>query len=119
MTTTERSDLAARWLPPGSGASDDHAATVLCLPYAGCGASIYRAWPRAVGDVALRPVQLPGRESRMREACPDSYASLAAWMVDEIAPALDGPFGFFGHCGAALLAFEATRSISTFVEVKK
>jgi surfactin synthase thioesterase subunit len=46
----------------------------------------------------------------MREQCPDSYAALAAWMVDEVRPVLDRPFGFFGHCGSALLAFEATRA---------
>ena len=39
---------------------------LFCFPHAGGGASAYRAWTKesALGAV---PVQLPGRENRMRE----------------------------------------------------
>jgi surfactin synthase thioesterase subunit len=106
------SATATRWLPgsdlDGHDREGGGRATVFCLPYSGCGASIYHRWPRRLGDLALRPIQLPGRENRLREPCPPSYEELAAAMVTALEPFLDRPFAFFGHCGAALLAFEAT-----------
>ena len=82
-------------------------ARVFCIPYSGCGASLYVHWPATVGGVEIVPVQLPGRESRLREKSPATYEELAADMVANLAPYLDRPYGFFGHCGSALLAYQA------------
>jgi surfactin synthase thioesterase subunit len=84
----------------------ESAALLFCLPYSGCGASMYRSWPRFVGGVELCPVQLPGRENRLRESIPDTYEELAAALATGLRPELDRPYGFFGHCGSALLAYE-------------
>ena len=41
---------------------------VFCLPYAGKGASVYRQWWESSDRrVEFVPVQLPGRENRVRE----------------------------------------------------
>lgn len=84
----------------------DAAARLFCLPYSGCGASMYRMWPRTAGDVEICPVQLPGRENRMREPPFASYEETAAAVAEAIAPYLDRPFGLFGHCGSALPAYQ-------------
>ncbi|MFG2421465.1 thioesterase II family protein [Streptomyces sp. NPDC048448] len=87
---------------------DPLAATrVFCIPYSGCGAGMYGHWPSSVGGVEILPVQLPGRENRMREQTPDTYEELAVDLVAGLAPYLDRPFGFFGHCGSALTAYQA------------
>src|ERR1700722_18978846 len=42
---------------------------LFCCPYAGGGASVYATWvDRAPREWAIVPVQLPGREHRLREA---------------------------------------------------
>jgi surfactin synthase thioesterase subunit len=57
--------------------------------------------------VEIVPVQLPGRENRMREPALSTYEELAEALVPALAPYLDRPFGFFGHCGSALAAYQA------------
>lgn len=88
--------------------SSDARARLFCIPYSGCGASMYRAWPRYFEHIEVCPVQLPGRENRMREPAYGTYEEMADGLVEGLLPYLDRPFGFFGHCGSALAAVEAT-----------
>jgi surfactin synthase thioesterase subunit len=83
-------------------------ARLFCIPYSGCGASLYRQWPRYAGDVELCPIQLPGRENRLREPAYGSYEELADDLAEALLPYLDRPFGFFGHCASALAGYETT-----------
>ncbi|MEV5873287.1 alpha/beta fold hydrolase [Streptomyces sp. NPDC052101] len=86
--------------------STDHAARVFCFPYSGSGASAFSAWPAAIDDVEVCPLQFPGRENRLAEPHYGTYENLAAGLVDPLVPWLDRPFAFFGHCAGALPAFE-------------
>lgn len=69
---------------------------------------MYRVWPQFFDNVEICPVQLPGRENRMREKAYGTYEEMADGLVEGLLPYLDRPFGFFGHCGAALAAVETT-----------
>jgi len=84
---------------------------LFCFPYAGGGASIYRAWPSQLPMVELLPVQLPARETRLKEAPFTSAASLVRAIGQALLPYLDRPFCFFGHSMGALLAFELAREL--------
>jgi surfactin synthase thioesterase subunit len=97
------------WLsrPP----APDAAGRVFLIPYSGCGASLYRQWPRRHDGVDFLPVELPGREMRMAEPNYTSYQELAKAMVLDLEPYLDVPFGFFGHCGSALAAYEVSAEL--------
>lgn len=86
--------------------SADSPARLFCVPYSGCGASMYRRWPRFADGVEICPVQLPGRENRIRERPHETYQALADDLADGLLPYLDRPYGLFGHCGAALAAYE-------------
>lgn len=88
--------------------SSDAKARLFCIPYSGCGASMYRQWPRLIDTIEICPVQLPGRENRMREPAYGTYEEMADGLTEGLAPYLDRPFGFFGQCGAALAAVETT-----------
>jgi len=86
---------------------------VLCLPYLGTGASLYRTWPRRHRDVETCPIQLPGRESRIAERSPLTYEALASLLADELVDALDArPVRLFGHCASAYLAIELADALA-------
>src|SRR5260370_12370806 len=87
---------------------DDVPARLFCFPYSGIGASMYSKWPARIGDTEVCPVQLPGRENRIREPHYQTYELLAEQVAEELSPYFDRPFGFFGHCGGALPVFAAT-----------
>ncbi|MFF8725799.1 thioesterase II family protein [Streptomyces sp. NPDC015171] len=91
--------------------SPDAEYRLLCFPYSGCGASMYAGWPQWIGPVEVLPLQLPGRENRMREPHYGTYEQLAADVVDGVAAYLDRPYAVFGHCGGALPAFETVLRI--------
>ncbi|MFJ8044028.1 thioesterase II family protein [Kitasatospora sp. NPDC096147] len=88
--------------------SDSSAVRLFCIPYSGCGASMYRKWPRYLGEVEICAVQLPGRENRLREPAYGTYEELADDFAEALLPYLDRPFAFFGHCGSALPGYETS-----------
>ena len=86
---------------------------LFCFPYAGAGASTYRAWPGHVPDtVEICAVQLPGREGRLREAPFTCFRDLVEAAVGALGPHIDRPFALFGHSMGALVAFEVARALA-------
>lgn len=81
---------------------------LVCLPYAGGAASIYRLWSRELApDVEVVPVELPGRGVRMAEPPLDDLAALCDALADALATLRDGvPLALFGHSMGARIAFE-------------
>lgn len=84
---------------------------LFCFPYAGGGAVIYRRWLTELPLVEILPVQLPGRETRLKEAPYRSLPSLVRAAAQALLPFLDKPFCFFGHSMGALIAFELAREL--------
>lgn len=91
--------------------SDDAAGRVFCFPYSGMGASMFNRWPRWIDRYETCLIQLPGRENRVREPHFGSFAQLADILAEQLAPLLDRPFVFFGHCAGALPAYETARRL--------
>jgi medium-chain acyl-[acyl-carrier-protein] hydrolase len=85
---------------------------VFCFPYAGGGASIYRGWGASLpGDVEVCPVQIPGRESRLREPAFAEPGPMVQAIADALDPSMNLPFVFFGHSMGAMIAFELAREL--------
>ncbi|MEJ7648077.1 MAG: thioesterase domain-containing protein [Nakamurella sp.] len=85
------------------------AVPVLCLPYAGGGASAFRGWAEAFApQVDIRPVQLPGRESRWAEEPEIDPGALAA----AISETVTGDYLIYGHSMGARLGYETVRSLA-------
>lgn len=83
---------------------------LFCFPYAGGGASLFRTWANDLPpEIDVWPVQLPGRESRMREAPFWRVRPLVAALASALWPHLAMPFAIFGHSMGALVAFELAR----------
>jgi len=102
---TSAGAVAPPWLPLQSPIPG--AVTAFCLPYAGGGASIYRTWTTGTGaGWRVCPVQLPGREGRLREAPHRRMADLVADLLAGLGPHLAEPYILFGHSMGAAIAFE-------------
>ncbi|MGE3267186.1 MAG: thioesterase II family protein [Chloroflexota bacterium] len=85
---------------------------IFCLPHAGTGASHFRAWQRLMpDDVTVYGVQLPGRESRLREPPHRRLVELVGVLAEVIRPHLDVPFALFGHSMGSWISFELTREL--------
>jgi surfactin synthase thioesterase subunit len=87
--------------------------SLVCLPFAGAGAAFFRGWREFCPEkVAVRPLQLPGREHRIREApfrhVPAAADALATETARDIA---SGPIAVFGHSLGAVLGYELTRRL--------
>ena len=85
---------------------------LICLPFAGGGAAAYRPWLKHLpSDIEMCLVQLPGRETRMRETPYTRLDELVTDLVPALEPFLDRPYALFGHSMGALTAYELTRRL--------
>lgn len=80
---------------------------LFCFPYAGSSAMLYLRWRCKVPSwLDIRPVELPGRGSRLLEPLATKWDSLIDGLIEEIASETGQPYALFGHSFGALLAFE-------------
>ena len=81
-----------------------------CLPSAGGGAGLFRAWPPLLpDDVEVCAVQLPGRDARRAEPPFTRLTPLVLALADALASELDRPYALYGHSVGARIAFELAR----------
>ena len=86
---------------------------LFCFPYAGGGASFYRGWATALPpQVDVCPVQLPGRETRIREKPYTELGPLVEQASAALIPFFDRPYCFLGYSMGALVAFELARHLN-------
>jgi medium-chain acyl-[acyl-carrier-protein] hydrolase len=83
---------------------------LICLPFAGGGASAFRSWPDSLPlTVDVCAVQPPGRETRFREPPYNRLRPLVTALADALAPLFDIPVALYGHSMGAMTAFELAR----------
>jgi surfactin synthase thioesterase subunit len=100
-----------------AGPLGDGAATadirLFCFAHAGGGPSFFRPWRQALAPaVDVRPVLLPGRESRVRELPYRRMGQLLDPLCAALVPYLDRPYALFGHSMGSLIAYEAARRLA-------
>lgn len=84
---------------------------LLCLSYAGGGASTFRDWPARLPGVEVLAIQLPGRETRLLEPPFRRMGALVTALADAVVAEVDKPFAVFGHSMGARLGFELVREL--------
>jgi surfactin synthase thioesterase subunit len=103
--------MTTPWLMPFSRERNGRF-NLFFFPHAGGGASTFYAWSRVLpADITSYAIQLPGRETRLREPLHRQVSSLVESLASELQPYLDVPFIFWGHSMGALLGFELTRRL--------
>jgi medium-chain acyl-[acyl-carrier-protein] hydrolase len=109
MKSTTTTTAVSRWVSfptPNPGAS----LRLFCLPYAGGGAAIFRAWGRHLPPgVELCSVQLPGQGVRLLEPPFRRLTAMVEALAPPLLPYMDRPFAFFGHSMGAMISFELAR----------
>jgi len=86
---------------------------LFCFHHAGGGASIFADWQSALGPkIAVLPVQLPGRERRIRDPRITDMAALAAELDGHLSPHMDAPYVLYGHSMGGLVAWNLTRRLA-------
>jgi acyl transferase domain-containing protein/surfactin synthase thioesterase subunit len=89
------------------------AVRLFCFHYAGGGAATFRPWADALDPaIELVAIDPPGRGSRVDEPPVDTLDALIGPLLPAMAPYLDKPVAFFGHCLGALLLFETARALA-------
>ena len=92
---------------------------LFCFPFAGAGTAVFYPWSKALPEwIEMRPVLLPGRESRLREEPITQISFLIEEMVAAIEPLCNLPCAFFGHSLGAVIAFELSCRLSKNSEKK-
>jgi medium-chain acyl-[acyl-carrier-protein] hydrolase len=96
---------------------------LFCFAYAGGGASAFRSWGAAMpADIEVWAVQLPGRETRLREPAIVRLQPLVEAVSQAIVPHCDScsdpfrnrPFALFGHSMGGLVSFEVARHLRRY-----
>ena len=87
---------------------------LLCLPFAGAGASFFNEWKPIPGRLDVVPVQLPGREKRFCEPCYTDVFEATSGLVSEVSELIDPERDVivFGHSLGAVLAYELTHALA-------
>lgn len=93
-----------RWLPFGFGPALANQ-RLFCLPFAGGGATFFLPWRKALTQAAVVPVQYPGRETRLGEACHRDLAQLVDELARVLMPHLDRPYSLLGYSLGAKISF--------------
>lgn len=79
---------------------------LICFHHAGGASATFRALIRALGPhIPITAVNLPGRESRLREPRHRDVYTCATQLADELSPHLDRPHVLLGHSMGAIIAY--------------
>lgn len=85
---------------------------LFCFHFAGGSASAFRTWINAFpANIQVYPVQLPGRENRIKEPSFIRLSDLVQEIEQALHPFLIPPYAFFGHSMGTLISFELARSL--------
>jgi medium-chain acyl-[acyl-carrier-protein] hydrolase len=79
---------------------------LICFPYAGASAAIYRQLPKLLPELEVVAMELPGRGRRLSEPAHADMDRLVETLMAELAESFNAPFAMLGHSMGAGIAFE-------------
>lgn len=85
---------------------------LFCFPHAGGDATAFTPLAYALSPYAeVWALRMPARGGRFRDPMPASFDLLVRTLTEELAPHLQGRFGFYGQSLGALLGYEVARAL--------
>jgi medium-chain acyl-[acyl-carrier-protein] hydrolase len=84
---------------------------LICFPYAGGSAPMYRNWQGGLPELEVTAIQYPGRGTRMFDPAMTSVTELVDGITEALLPLMDRPLALFGYSLGSLLAFEVARNL--------
>ncbi|MBW4687575.1 MAG: acyltransferase domain-containing protein [Komarekiella atlantica HA4396-MV6] len=85
---------------------------LFCFHPWGSSASIFKKWSDELPPyIEVLPIQLPGRQQRLKEKPFTEFVNLIEVLGDFIHTYLNKPFAFYGHSMGALIAFELAYTV--------
>lgn len=104
--------MNSKWIRYGKTKTDSEKC-MICIPFAGSGASLFAGWQRIMGDdMEILPIQLPGREERIAEKPVTSVDEAVISIAQAVVPAINGrDFVIFGHSMGGLIAYALTAKL--------
>jgi surfactin synthase thioesterase subunit len=87
--------------------------TLIVLPFAGSGASVFNEWNPLNDNIDIVAVQLPGREKRFVEVPYKDVKTAIEGELQQVMDAVDPnqPIAIFGHSLGAVLAYELAHQL--------
>jgi surfactin synthase thioesterase subunit len=96
----------------GGRTSPEARCRLFCFPHSGSGAFQFAPWRNFLPPVLdICPIQLPGRENRLREAPLTRIHQIAQILAGELKAYFDRPYILYGYSVGALIAFELAREL--------
>jgi surfactin synthase thioesterase subunit len=90
---------------------------LICFPWCGAGASVYRRLGPSLPDyIELLSVQLPGREDRFSETRLFRMEQVVEHVLGDIVSVFDRPLVLFGHSMGALVAYETALALKASID---
>jgi surfactin synthase thioesterase subunit len=92
---------------------------LVCLPFAGAGASTFNEWLSISDHVRVVAVELPGRETKFTERLYTHVEEAVSGIIPELLRDIDTflPVVLFGHSLGAILAFELASALEKLDQV--
>ena len=88
--------------------------TLILLPFAGAGRNAYKEFSGSLPEnIAVSPVELPGRGSRYSEELLISLDEMVEDIYEQIRPRLNQPYAIYGHSMGAILGYLLTKKITS------
>ncbi|ABG50658.1 Thioesterase [Trichodesmium erythraeum IMS101] len=86
---------------------------LFCFHPSAAGATLFRLWGKYLpSNIEVCAIQLPGRETRIKETLITKWDDLLSPLIQELQPLItEYPFVFFGHSLGALISFEVVRQL--------
>ena len=81
--------------------------TLICLPFAGASAAVYREWGALLPSwIRVHALDLPGHGAKRAQPALHCWPDVADALGREVSRAIDGPFAIFGYSMGALAGLE-------------
>ncbi|ETR71534.1 MAG: hypothetical protein OMM_08058 [Candidatus Magnetoglobus multicellularis str. Araruama] len=108
-----------KWLPRYQKASSAKV-RLLCFAHGSAGASLFNDWIKHMpSEIEVCPIQLPGKEDRLKEDAIDNIPELIDALVEILLPLMDRPYALLGNSYGSLIAFRLARQLNASLPENK